>query len=136
MPQELVLYAATVLAWGVMGLLFIVQLLVVDLAGMRAGHIPGAPVAANHKQFLFRATRAHANTNESIAAFILLSAFAILTQASPVWVNALVWGYVLSRVAHMATYYVDLRLARSIAFGASLLFLFGLFVAGTIAFVR
>lgn len=121
-------YALTVLAMSATAALFIVQMLVLDVAGIRARHVPGAPVPADHGSFHFRATRAHANTNESIAAFILLVVIAIFSAASPKWTAVFAWLYVGGRLGHMLCYYADLRLARSIAFGISLIALVALLV--------
>ena len=112
------------------GALLLVQLVVVDLAGIKAGHRPGSPVDPDYTNFHFRATRAHANTNESIAAFILLALFGLFSAASPHWLNALSWVYVTARAAHMGFYYAGLSLPRSIAFGASLLALFSMLIVG------
>ena len=128
MQEWLVPYMFTVWALGMSGALLLIQLLVVDLAGIKARHRPGTPVEADHGDFLFRATRAHANTNESIAAFILLVLFGVLSAASPIWLNALSWVYVVARVAHMVCYYAGFQLPRSVAFGVGLVALFGMLV--------
>ena len=130
MQQWLVPYAPTIWATGAMGGLLLIQLLVVDLAGIKAHHRPGTPVQVDHNNFLFRVTRAHANTNESIAGFVLLALFAVLSAASAGWLNTLSWAYVLARVAHMLFYYAGLQLLRSVAFGASLAALFGMLIVG------
>lgn len=117
-------YAFTVLAMAATAALFLVQLLVLDVAGIQSRHVPGTPVPPDHASFLFRAVRAHANTNESIAAFILLSVVAVFASASPAWTNAGAWLYVAGRLGHMACYYFDLKTARSISFAVSLLALF------------
>jgi len=121
---------STVLAMGAIAGLLLVQILVVDVTAIRARHKPGAPVEPDHRNFLFRAVRAHANTNESLAAFILLALFGIFSSAAPAWINALSWVYVAARLAHMLCYYADLRLARSISFGIGLAALVGLLVTG------
>jgi uncharacterized MAPEG superfamily protein len=133
MKESLALYVPTIWALGASGALLLVQLLIADLAGVKARHRPGTPVEANHGNFLFRATRAHANTNESIAAFILLALFGMLSAASSAWLNALSWAYVLARSAHMLFYYAGFQLPRSIVFGASLLALFGMLIVGVSA---
>lgn len=133
MQEWLVPYASTVWAMGMSGALLLIQLLVVDLAGIKARHRPGTPVEADHGNFLFRATRAHANTNESIAAFTLLALFGVLSAASPGWLNALSWVYVAARVAHMVCYYAGFQLPRSVAFGVGLVALFGMLVVGVSA---
>lgn len=121
-------YSLTILAMLATATLFIVQMLVLDVAGIRAKHVPGAPVPADHANFLFRATRAHANTNESLAAFVLLVAIALFSAASPKWTAAFAWLYVGGRTGHMLCYYADLRLARSASFGISLIALIALLV--------
>ena len=59
-------YNITVLVSGLTGLMMLIQILVADVAAIKAQHIPGYPVKPGHDSFLFRAARAHANTNESI----------------------------------------------------------------------
>ena len=119
-------YQATLWAMALMALLFLVQLLVADVAGIRARHRPGTPIDPDPDRFLFRAARAHANTNESIGGFALLAVVAMLSGATPQWVCGLSWLYVAGRVAHMLCYYANLGVARSISFGIALLALFGL----------
>lgn len=99
------------------------QLIVADLVAIRAGHKAGTPVPPDSSKFIFRAARAHANTNESIAAFMLFAVAGILSGVAAGWLNALAWGYIACRVAHMLSYYANLKLARSTAFGISLLVL-------------
>ena len=130
MQQWVVPYAPTLWAIEAMGGLLLIQLLVVDLAGIKAHHRPGTPIEVDHSTFLFRASRAHANTNESIAAFILLALFAVLSAASAGWLNVLSWAYVSARVAHMLFYYTGFQLLRSVAFGVGLAALFGMLIVG------
>ena len=132
MHTALAAFTPVIWAMGAIGLLLLIQLLVVDIAGIRSGHVPGTPVTAEHGVFMFRATRAHANTNESVAAFVLLCLFGIFSAASASWLNVLVWVYVLGRVAHMICYYADQRMLRSVAFAVSLGALFCMFVVGTL----
>ena len=136
MQEWLVPYATTIWAMGIMGGLILVQLLVLDLAGIGSGHVPGAPVSADHGSFFFRATRAHANTNESIAAFVLLALFGILHNAAPGWLNLLAMIYVAARIAHMVCYYLGLGILRSTAFGIALIALVGMLVVGVAAGLR
>jgi uncharacterized MAPEG superfamily protein len=119
-------YGSALVAYLVLGILFLVQIVMVDVASIRAGHVPGTAVAGGHDDFLFRAVRAHANTNENLAAFLVLSLAAMLLGANPWWTNGLVGTFVLARAAHMLMYYLDLRMARSAAFAAGLLCLVGL----------
>jgi uncharacterized membrane protein YecN with MAPEG domain len=68
---------------GVIALLMHMQVLVLDVLGLRAKHLPGTPVEANHGSPIFRASRTVANTNETIAVFILALMFCVLAQATP-----------------------------------------------------
>jgi uncharacterized MAPEG superfamily protein len=136
MQDWLLPYGATIWAMGIMGGLLLVQLIVVDVAGIRAGHAPGTAVTGDHSSFLFRVTRAHANTNESIAVFILLGLFGVLHGAAPGWLNLCAIVYVAARVAHMLCYYADLKLARSASFAVAFLALLGMLVVGAAAALR
>ena len=128
-------YSSSVLALGAMAGLSLVQLAVVDVVGVRARHTPGTPVTADHGDLLFRATRAHANTNESIAVFILVVLFGILSGASPVGLARLAWLYVGARAGHMLCYYANLQIPRSLCFGVAMLALIGLLVVGIATWV-
>ncbi len=103
------------------GLMMFVQVLVADVAGMRAGHQPGHPVAADRASFHFRATRALANTNESVALFLCLAVAGVLLGADSGKLNAGAYVYLAGRLGHMAMYYADIAVARSIAFAVALL---------------
>ncbi len=123
-------YSNTVLALGAAGGLLLVQALVADMVGMWRRHVPGAPVAVDHGDLLFRVTRAHANTNETVAAFVLLVLFAMLRGAPADSLAFASWAWVATRLAHMAAYYANRPLLRSTAFGLSLLALLGLAALG------
>lgn len=129
-------YYPTLWAMGAAGALLLVQLIIADFAGIKAGHKPGTPVAADSGSFLFRATRAHANTNESISAFGLLAVTGILSSAAPQWLYALCWSYVLCRVAYTLFYYANKAMLRSTAFGLSLVALLGVFALDVAAWLR
>lgn len=127
MNAWLVPYAPTLFAMLATATLMLIQLLVVDFASIKAKHAPGTPVPADPTSFLFRASRAHANTNESIALFVLLAIVAIFCAASSMWANAFAWLYVAGRLGHMLCYYADFRTARSLSFAVSLVALISLF---------
>lgn len=109
-------YQYTLVALGLVGVLMIVQALVADLVGMRAGHKPGHPVKSDHGDFHFRATRALANTNETVAIFLSLALAGMLLGANPGWLNAGANIYLLGRAGHMAMYYANQQMPRSAAF--------------------
>jgi uncharacterized MAPEG superfamily protein len=128
-------YTATLGALLAVGGLLLLQLIVADLAAIRAGHKAGTPIPADFSRFYFRAARAHANTNESIAAFLALALAALFLSATAAWLNALCWAYVGCRVAHMLAYYMNMKLARSTAFGLSLVVLLGMLIVGAMALI-
>jgi uncharacterized MAPEG superfamily protein len=133
MPEFVVPYYPTVAACVVLGILVLVQIVVLDVAGIRAGHVPGMPVTGGHESFHFRATRAHANTNENLALLVLLVVAAVLIGAAPTWTNRLVGTFVASRAVHMLAYYGDVRLLRSAAFAVGLICLVALAVCAAAA---
>ena len=126
-PYLLTIYC---LVW--MAGLLIVQLVVADVVGLRKGHMPGTAVTTSHSDFHFRAVRAHANTNESLCAFIILAACAVALQADPNWTNLSAALYAGSRTLHTLVYWAGLAKIRSVAFGLSLVGLLGLLIAITL----
>lgn len=64
-------YSMTIAALGSVAVLMLCQLLIADVVGLRTKHVPGSQVPTDHDNLLFRASRVVANTNESIAIFIL-----------------------------------------------------------------
>jgi uncharacterized MAPEG superfamily protein len=133
MPDFLDPYASTLTGLVCLAGLYMVQALVADVVGIRAGHVPGMPVTSGHGDLLFRATRAQANTNENLPIFLLLSVSAILLGANATWTNRLVWIFVGGRAAHMVAYYADLRLLRSAMFTVATVALIGLLVVAAAA---
>jgi uncharacterized MAPEG superfamily protein len=129
MSEALIAYHSTLLACVALSVLVTLQVLVADLAAIKTGHVPGMPVTSGHANFHFRAVRAIGNTNETLALTLMLVVLAIVLGANPKWTNALAWVYVAGRAGHMAFYYAKLGLARSTAFGVSLLATVGLLVA-------
>ena len=125
-------YQLVIAALGAMASLMFIQILVGDVLGIRARHTPGTPVEADHDSLLFRAMRVVANTNESIAVFILAVIFCVSSGASPLFTAYAAWGYVFSRCVYSLCYYFDLRTLRSIVFGVSLISLVALLLIGAL----
>ena len=126
-------YAGAISTLAALGALMIVQLLVADITGIRRRHVPGTPVTPNHADAHFRVTRTVENTNESIAIFIVLLLFCVLTGASPFWTTWSAWAYVICRVVYAVCYYGNLPTFRSISFGLSLIALLTLLVTGLVS---
>ena len=119
-------YHGSLLALTALCCLYIVQLLVVDVAGIKHRHTPGTPVTADPGDPLFRASRAHANTNENFALFSAALLAAIMIGVQPVWVDRLSWAFVFARVIHSLAYWADVRWLRSAAFVLGLVATVGL----------
>lgn len=122
-------YTLTLLCLGAMASLMLIQILVIDAVGILRKHPPGTMVEANHDDFLFRATRAHANTNESIAVFLLLALFGLLAGASPDLFNYSACLYVMARLVYTTCYYLNAKMMRSVVFAISLIGLLGMLIA-------
>lgn len=120
---------------GMSGLIFLIQLLLADVIGLKNGHMPGDTIKPDHKDLHFRANRAILNTNESVAIFILLIAFAMLSQANPDHLNISSVLYFLGRLGHMVCYYLNQKLLRSIFFVISLLGLVAIFGVGIVGWL-
>ena len=123
-------YATTIVALGALAVLMLCQLLVADVIGIRAKHVPGSQIPTDHKNLLFRASRAVANTNESIAVFILAVLFCILSGAPASTAGVSAWGFVIARALYSACYYLNWQAARSVMFGLSLVAIVSLLVCG------
>ncbi len=123
-------YEVTINAIGALALLLLLQILVADVVAIRSKHTPGSPIAGGHADLLFRVSRTVANSNESIAVFILAVLFCVLSGASPAFTGYAAWGYVAARVLYAFCYYSNLQILRSTVFGISLLCLVGLLVLG------
>lgn len=122
MHELLLPYHASVLGLFALAVLTLIQFAVADYMLIREKQVPGMPVTAGHDSFLFRATRAHANTNDNLGLFLLLVLLCLFSGANTQWTSTAIWVFVAARVAHMVCYYADLRAMRS-----------GAFVVGTIA---
>lgn len=133
MVELAAVYPGTVLAWLLTGVLVLIQLLVADIAGLRAGKAPGMPVTGGHESFLFRATRAFDNARESLGLFLLFTLACVAVGAAPLWTNGFALVWVGARAAHALCYWCDWRNARSLAFLVSLIALAGLAVLGFIS---
>ncbi|MBO6557086.1 MAG: MAPEG family protein [Pseudomonadales bacterium] len=123
-------YETTLLSWAALILLLFIQSLVQDIVGIRAKHIPGAPVEGGHDDLLFRASRTVANTNETIAIYILAVMYCMISGADPEYTGLLSWGFVASRTAYALCYYSNQQTMRSVCFGLSLIAVIGLWVVG------
>ena len=129
-------YQLSILILGLSGALSLLQLLCFDFMAIKLRHTPGHPVENNHNNLLFRLSRAHANTNETLGALILLFLFALFTAADPLWVNGLMIAYFLCRLLHMLCYYAGWSTSRGVVFAISLLSMIGLFIVGLQSWLR
>jgi len=123
-------YSMTVSAMGALAVLMFCQLLIADVLGIRAKHLPGSQIPADHENPLFRAGRAVANINESIAIFLLAVLFCVLSSASANGTGYAAWAFVIARLLYAVCYYLNLQLLRSVMFGLSLLAIAALLAIG------
>lgn len=123
-------YSSVSSAIGAMAALMFVQIIGGDIIGIRTKHLPGALVEADHSNILFRASRTVANTNESIAIFILAVIFGVFQGADPKLMSYAAWAFVVSRAAYALCYYLDIRALRSVVFALALLSLLALLILG------
>ena len=130
MHELLADYHSTFYALGTLSGLMLVQLLVADVAGIKAGHTPGDSIPTNHDSFLFRAARTVANINESLAIFLLAVLFCLFMGANPDTTATFAWVYLGARIAYVVCYYLNIKLVRSICFVVSLIGIAGLLYTG------
>lgn len=123
-------YSITIVALGALAVLMLGQLLVADVIGIRSKHVPGSQIPTDHGNLLFRASRTVANTNESIAVFILAVLFCILSGAPASTTGYAAWGFVTARALYSVCYYLNWQLPRSVMFGLSLVAIVSLLVCG------
>ncbi len=123
MLESMQAYAPAV--WSLIGIavLMLVQLLIADVAGILAGHKPGFPIEARGASFLFRASRTFANSNESIAIFVMLLLANLFLQSDPAWINGLALSYLVCRLVYTFAYYAHLAVFRSVVFALSIVVL-------------
>ena len=126
-------HSDTIMALGALGALMFCQLLVADVVGLRAKHTPGDTVTTDHELLLFRAVRTVANTNESIAIFLVALAFCVLSGASAQTTAYAAWTFVVARALYALCYYLNIQTLRSIMFGLSLLGTAALLITGLMA---
>lgn len=133
MSELFAAYQGVICSLGLLAALMIVQMLVVDFTAIRRKHEPGMPVTEGHSSFLFRAVRAHGNSNESLPTFLLITAFAVAVGANAHWLNTLACVFVAARAGHMLCYYANWQILRSVSFGIGLLAMIGMLVVGLVA---
>ena len=117
-------------AVGTMALLMLLQVLVADFVGIRNRHVPGSGLSGGHEDAFFRVARTVANTNETIAIFLLAALFCVWAGASESATAWAAWAYVGARGAYAVCYYCNLQTLRSTCFVISLLALLALLVIG------
>ena len=96
--------------WGifVVILTWLVQWFVASASkAAQDGAIPGkVDDSLSHSSFIFRAHRTFMNSMENVPTMLATSFLAILVGANVFWTGVLIWVFAVSRLAHMALYYV------------------------------
>jgi uncharacterized MAPEG superfamily protein len=98
--------AAAVIAMLTM---YVVQIIVGDLAQDAKGHTPGKVYEGDHDDFTFRAIRAPLNSLENMPFMILLILMGVALSAAPIWLNLLAISCALVRFAHMLAFWAGIR---------------------------
>ncbi|GEM_PF-566744 len=114
-------YSITLVVLTTLAALMFIQVLVADVAMIRSKHLPGHPVKADHNNFLFRATRAQANTSETVLIYVICALLCMVLSVKPGYANAFSVVYIVGRLGHMLCYYFDFRAFRSLSFAVSML---------------
>lgn len=123
-------YTATWGALGGLATLMLLQVFIADIVAIRARQTPGITVNSGHDDPLFRVSRTVANTNETVAIFILAVLFCTLSGASATYTGYIAWAFVGLRTLYAICYYANWSRARSGAFALSLLALLSLLLLG------
>lgn len=121
-------YATTAWLLAAMAFVTVVQVLVADVARVRARHTPGVAINTGPSDFVWRADRAHANTLENLPPFVVAVLAAVLVGADADAVAIAAGVFVAARVVHMLAYYRGLPLIRTAGFVAGLIAIGGLLV--------
>lgn len=124
------IYQSSILALGALAVLMLAQLLIADVTGILHKKVPGTSVVESHANSLFRVTRTLANTNESVAIFIVAWLFCVFSGASPDYTAYSSWAYVTARLLYAFCYYANIQVMRSVCFILSLLAIAGLIAVG------
>lgn len=70
----------------------------------RAGAPSGPVVPADDDNLLYRIDRAHMNSVEALAPFVVPAVLAMVVGVGPTTLAVLVWGHVAIRLVHLVTY--------------------------------
>lgn len=70
----------------------------------RAGALSGPVLPADDDNLLYRIDRAHMNSVEALAPFVVPAVLAMLVGVRPTTLAALVWTYTAIRLVHIAVY--------------------------------
>ncbi len=127
------IYQSSILALGTLAVLMLVQLLIADVTGILNKKVPGTSVVESHGNSLFRVTRTMANTNESVAIFLVAWLFCVFSDASPDYTAYASWTYVTARLLYAVCYYANIQVMRSVCFVFSLVGIAGLIAVGFFA---
>ena len=119
--MDLTMYSVSLFALVSMAALMLVQIVVNDVAGIKRRKIPGTMVEQSHRDFLFRASRTVANTNDVAVVFLMLVLANIFLTANPVYLAIATWSFVSARMTYSLCYYANWQSARSASFGIGLI---------------
>lgn len=70
----------------------------------RAGALSGPVLPADDDNLLYRIDRAHMNSVEALAPFVVPAVLAIMVGVTPTMLAVLIWIYAALRLVHLAVY--------------------------------
>jgi uncharacterized MAPEG superfamily protein len=103
---EIGMEAYTLSIVGVLALCLLSVLLAVysGAAKGRAGALSGPVIPADDDNLLYRIDRAHMNSVEALAPFVVPAVLAMMAGVGPATLAVLVWAHVAIRLVHLAVY--------------------------------
>lgn len=97
-------YTLSIIGMLVLCLLSIVLAVYSGSSKGRAGALSGPVLPADDDNLLYRIDRAHMNSVEALAPFVVPAVLAMMVGVGPITLAVLVWLYAAIRLVHLAVY--------------------------------
>lgn len=97
-------YTLSIIGMLVLCLLSIVLAVYSGSSKGRAGALSGPVLPADDDNLLYRIDRAHMNSVEALAPFVVPAVLAMMVGVGPITLAVLVWLYAVIRLVHLAVY--------------------------------
>jgi len=100
----------TLSLWGILIIILTVLVQSFSAGAIKAAQpnaVPGKiDDGLSHDSLVFRSNRTFLNSVENVPMMLGAAFLAILCACSPLWTAVLIWVFAVSRIAHMALYYL------------------------------